>query len=465
MKFLDKIKNNVSTFVYSVFGVVTLVSSVAMLIWCIQGEKELTMNIIKTDVIVEDVAQKEYLVGQEFNTNGLYLKVQDQNIPASQCTISNDFSTSGRRSVTISYSVNENNTYEGTFDVNVLFVRNIFVEKLPTKVEVNEDNTFTADEDFQIYAELATRPETSEFVLDEKFNDRNIIALNEKMYTTNVIGSSKTPNFYTANLYCGNLNYSFNFYNNADKTFIVDAEKDIVKFSSDKENQDMILVVTSRDESYQTECIGNTEGFYIYSINEKQTLLPFKYQLSEKQEHFLSENITESHDLINNEYSLIYANTKFTVDASLFQSAVVNGLIYDDNGYKMVIDSDSRILNFTYLGDKTIAPKLTLYVTDYHFESSTGSGVSQGFYMYTNSLGENYKIRFYLQTWTWDHVPLSITKTDVYSDAYVGDYLTTKYSGDLQVSATYFVRGIGWTENDLFTATFDQWRLVAYNMA
>lgn len=467
MKLIDKIKNNVSTTVYSVLGVVTLVASISMLVWCIDGEREEVMNTIKTDVFLEDNVQKEYLVGQEINMSGIYLNVKDKKIPASECTISNDFSSSGLRSVTLTYPIDQYNSYEGSFDVNVLFVRNIFVERLPSKVVVNENNTFSTDDQFLIYAELASRPETSTFVVEEKYTDKIVIALDSSMYTTNVLSSAKTSSFYTANLYCGNLNYSFNFYNDADQTFIVNGEKDIVKYRNvDNTDEEMTLVVTSQDQTYQTDCIGTSQGYYIFNNKGEKTVLPFNYQLSEKQEHFLSENVVESLDYEAKEYSVTYQGKKFVAEANLFQSAVVNGLIYDDNGYKMVIDSDARRLDLTYEGTITEnKPRLTLYVTDYHFESSTGSGISQGFYMYTNKDGQTFKIRFYLQTWTWDHVPLSVTKTDVYATSYVGDYLTTKYSGALNASVSCFVRGVGWSEPDLFSATFDQWRLVAYNMA
>ena len=149
----------------------------------------------------------------------------------------------------------------------------------------------------------------------------------------------------------------------------------------------------------------------------------------------------------------------------MFQSAVVNGLIYDHNGYKMIIDSDSRKLDLHYNGDKVEnIPTLSLYITDYSFESSTGSGIAQGFYMYTTSNNITCKIKFYLQTWTWDHVPLSVTKSSVKETSYAGDYLSTKYSGDLMVDVFNFNRGIGW-DHDSFKASFDEWRLVCYNMA
>ncbi len=459
------IKHHLETFVYSLCGAITLLATVILFVWSWNGSIKKSSQIIATDVVAEEGVRTEYLVGQPFSMDGLSLEVKKKKIPATECSVYADFSGAGKKQVTLTYAVDATTSYQGIFEVEVYFVRNIYVEQLPSKIEVSEQNTFSCDEDFEVRAEIVGHPKTDVFDVIEENGIFSTIVLHEDCYTTNALESNKTKGFYFANLYCGNLSIPFYFYNDAGETFLVEAEKDILHFDSEGK-ESLTLVVTDRSHSYQTDCVGKTQGVYIYTDGEgKQEKLEFAYELKEKEECFLSKKVKEAHDSVQEKYQMTYQNESFSIEEGLFQSAVVGGLIYEDHGYLMVIDSESRYLDFAPENEET-KTSLHLYVTYYTFESSTGSGYAQGFYIFIDQDGNAHKMRFYLQTWTWDHVPLSITKVDnIENSVYVGDYLTIQYGGDLVVDVEQFVRGEGWTSQGKFVAAFDIWKVVVYNMA
>lgn len=473
MNIKNLFKNHLSTIIYSLFGVVTLTGSISLFTWSILGEQAEKLETLPAIVLSSEESQREYLVGQTFNTEGLSLNIGSESKPKiidiEDCVINANFTSAGYTKVEISYSPTINKTYTGYYDVNVLFVRNLKVLNAPTDIEVNEETkTFKTDDQFKVVAELASIPTTNDF--EYYLENQNVfIELQDNMYTTSVVESAKIDNYYSASLYCGNLTYSFNFYNNDDKTFLIKDEKDIVFFENENEDSKskLMLVITNRDGSYQTSCIGNTTGYYIYESKNEKQIIDFNYQLKETEEVFKSSNVLESKDDINNLYKVAINNETFVSESSLWQSAVVNGLIYDDGGYKLVVASNSRILNLEYIDtddNKDNNPSLSLYVSTFTFDTSTGSGISQGYYIFTTFDGESYRVPFYLQTWTWDHVPLSGLRGDYDSSCSVGDYLDAPYSGNLCADISVFVRGEG-RHNYQFRASFDAWRLVAYNMA
>lgn len=473
MKINNLLKKHLSTLMYSLFGFVTLVGSVSLFTWSILGEQAEKVETLPAIVLSSEESQKEYLVGQTFNTKGLSLNIGSESRPKiidiDDCVINANFTSAGYTRVEVSYSPTVNKTYTGYYDVNVLFVRSLKVLNAPKDIKVDEETkTFKTDEEFKVVAELATKPTTSDF--EYYLENQNIfIELEDDMYTTSVVESAKIDDYYSASLYCGNLKYSFNFYNNDDKTFLIKDEKDIVFFENengDSENK-LILVVTNRDVSYQTNCVGNTTGYYIYENGNQKDIFNFNFELKETEEVFNSLSVLESKDAINNLYKVSINNDTFVSESSLWQSAVVNGLIYDDGGYKLVAASNSRILELEYIDvddDKDNNPTLSLYVSTFSFDTSTGSGISQGFYIFKTFNGDSYKAPFYLQTWTWDHVPLSGLRGDYDSYCSVGDYLDAQYSGNLCADISVFIRGEG-RSNYQFRASFDAWRLVAYNMA
>lgn len=473
MKIFNWIKNNVSTCIYSLCGLITLGSTIGLVTWSIQGEQLGDVNIIEKEVITNEKTQIEYLVGQKVNTNELYLNIGTEDNPqlikASDCEITSNFKSAGHKEVTLTYSVDKNNAYQGKMDVYVHFVRNIIINKMPNEIIANEENkTFSTDESFSISAEISSLPKTNYFTLEETNDDSIKIKLTNDMYSTSIAESVNIDNFYSANIYCGNLTYNFNFYNEANKTFLVDSEKDVVFFENLDSNSSasLKLVITERDDSYQTECVGQTKGYYVYvDDNNQKTVLDFNFELTETSENYSSKDVKETKNESEDYYLVEYLNNSFKVQTNLWQSAVVNGLIYNDQGYKLVADSNSRLLDLTYLDENNLGdnPTLKLYVSTYTFSSSTGSGISQGFYIYDDGTGKTYKFHFYLQTWTWDHVPLSVNHNDQ-GEVSISDYLTTQYSGSLVTEIRVFIRGKG-TVTHKFTASFDEWRLVCYSMA
>ena len=477
----QKVLKFIKSMAYAIFGGVTVIIFGALIIWSALGAKEDVVTIYDAPLVIRQemelvdgitvykTVQTEYLVGQQFNPDCISLNIGSEAkpnlIPASECVIDADFSSGGNKRVMITYSPDANTSYRGYLNVSVYFVRGLEVVTQPTSVDVAEDGTFTCDDNFKIIAHLNTMPSDT-----DKFRPAgdNTVVLTPNMYTALAVESKRIDHYYTGSIYCGNLTYSFNFVNAAGRTFIVNSERNVVAFDNINEssNSKLTLIVTDAPDTYQHDSVGNTVGYYVYTGEDGQTSVhDFAYQLTETQEIMSSNGFVEAHN--NDVYSATYNGNTFTAAANVFQSAVVNGIILSDGPYLFVVESADRTLEFTRIanwqpGDGEQMPTLKLYVTYYYFDMSSGSGVSTGFYVYTNTNGEKVKIPFYMQTWVWDYVPLSGTKTPGDAEYKVTDYLTAQYIGDIQTEVKYWTRGNG-DVVDLFKAEFGDIRFAAYN--
>ncbi len=477
---------------YIAFAAITLIAGISLLAWTLSGEIERAVVTKQATIMVEGTWQEEYLVGQTFKTQGLSLNIGSEKKPRiisiDDCTISADFSSAGEESVEISYKADEYTVYAATKSVNVLPVRGLYIENYSDYITL-EGEKIIPSENFEGYAVLGKEPQTNAFGEVERVNEGWKIRLREDTYSSSCKQNASLPNFYTATIYCGSLSHSFNFFNAAEQSFVVGSINDIVTYKNDDENSQakMQLVVTDRDSGYQEDCTGETKGYYIYQNAEgEQSTLPFRYSLEEKAENLLSETqtagLTESSATVEEElyYAVSYAEESFSVSAEIFQSAVVGGRIYEDHGYKLVVNAKERILHFDYTPVNTADPKdplyvagsteeteqeegtiptLTLYVTDYDMNPllGTGNGWSKGVYIYTDRFGQSHKLTFYLQAWVWTYVPLSGNRTDVYDEVTVSDFVynyeapdehkwNSYHQGTFYATVSQFIRGEGFVE-------------------
>ncbi len=486
---------NLPTFLaYVVFGALTLAASVTLLIWTISGEVERAVQTLPAQFVAEGEWQTEYLVGQQFNPEGISVEIDGgKKIPAAECSVSADFTAAGKRTVELSYKLNDYTVYVAREQVTVIAVRAIYVENYSTYLTPTESG-FAPAEDFAAYAVLAGKPQTNAFSAAEQVANGYKIRLNEGDYRTSCKPNSSLPSFYTATLYCGTLTHEFHFYNAAERSFIVSSATSVVPYQNVAGGAEALhLVVTERAESYQIDCTGKTAGTYIYTAADGvQTSFPFAYELKEKEEIFSSRQQTNT--LVEStstaeegvRYEVSYGEKQFCVNADIFQNAVVGGRIYEDHGYKLVVGAKERILQLTYspanktdvkdpaydasateaiLAEEGVPPTLTLYVTAYDMNPllGTGNGWSRGVYIYTDRAGQSHKLPFYLQAWVWTFVPLSQNEGDAYDTVTVSDYVynyeapvdlqyNSYYQGTFYASVSQFVRGEG-VVNERFCAT------------
>lgn len=475
--------------IYSIWGIVTATGAGIFLKWAKDGDSMSGVNVIEKSVVLKENAQKEYLLRQKFNYEDVYLNVGDENNPslikASDCRVEYDFSKAGDAKVYLTVAKDSTTNYRGTFDVDVLFVRHIAIDNLGTNITTDiENRTIELDEDFVGYVEINGQPRTNyfDYHYDEE-NNKHLIKLDQSMYSTTVSESSTTKGCYLANIYCGNLSYSFNYYQGCGKTFYVTSEKDVVKFNSDDESS-LTLIVTEKDsDSYSMSCVGKTKGTYIYrDIEGNEFLSEFNYELKEKSFVFTSEAATET--LNGNEYKVLMKNNQFTVSKNNFEGAVVNGIIHEDHGYQLVVNSDKNILNIP-LKDKesTSLSTLTLYVTKSTFDPTQGRGTAYGYYIYTNNGVKSYKLRFHVEAWGYQHIPLSssdiesnspdrnvkLSETVFLQEDENGNVIfdsnwnaSPVYFPDLEVNLDVYVRGEGFVRQDVFYTDYASWQAAAF---
>ncbi len=522
-KALAFVKKHLQYFVYGLSGIATVILAACLLTWMMKGKVEQVVQMKNATLVCENELATEYLVRQSFNPDGAELDIGSKRIPIEECQINADFSSAGDKTVRIIYQASEYLSYVAEFDCRVYFVRSLDIESYPNSIAVDGDSA-VADEHFKMHAILAEKPETDVFGDVKAVDGGYRIELDENTYTYTLTEDLSTRGFYGISYYCGNVSASFSFYNAAGKSYIVESTKDIVKFQKsapealddgqDGENvtdtpteesaEGLTLIVTQKTPSYQTHGVGKSSGYYVYNDGETETEYAFSYELKDKEEAFGSSYVAEAFD--GEKYSATVDGNTFVANRAEWQSAVVNGNIVDDNGFKVVIGSDDRILHFTYRAPEleepteptdptdtpdtdepteptaddsteptepeTALPSLTLYICSYDMNPllGTGNGYSYGVYIYTDRSGVSHKMSFYMQAWTWTYVPLSSThSSDITADASVSDIVVNealpdddpnKYNsytrGTLFAHVSFFERGEG-VITDTFTAPEEEW--------
>ena len=473
------VKKHLQYFVYGAVGVLTVIFASVMLAWALKGESARTLTVKNAVVVCDEGVElkTEYLVRQSIQTDGVSIDLGNGNtVPLSECAVDADLTSAGKKTVNIVYSPDAYLTYNASFNIDVIFVRGMEIESYPQKITV-EDGQARAD-GLVMYATLAQKPTSDIFGEATETPLGWRIRLSEGMYDSVCTADALVSSFYGITYMCGDVSARFSFYNAADRSFIVTSAKDIVFFEGDEKaaqaGAKLTLVVTDRAD-YTLDCTGKTVGSYILERGVGTKTLDFEYEHTDREELFSSVGAEEARD--GDGYIVRYDGMEFTANAAEWQSAVVNGNIVDDNGYKFVVDSDRRILRFDYMlatddeiiAEPTAEPSLTLYVTDYDMNPllGTGNGYSRGVYLYTDVNGKSYKMKFYLQAFVWTYVPLSANYADPYADATVSDVVYNKDAppelqynsymrGELRATVSCFVRGAG-IVRDVFTAQEEQW--------
>lgn len=264
-------------------------------------------------------------------------------------SVNADLSAAGEKQIEVVYKVSDYVTYRAAVPATVYFVRAVEVTSYPDVVSITDDGA-ELDSSFEIYATLGQKPLTDVFGEVEKDGEKGWrIKLNDTMYTQSVIEDTRLKQFYTLSFYCGNLSTEFSFYNAAGRSFIVNSTRDIVAYENSDLSGDeqLTLIVSERDKSYQQGEQGGSKGNYVYKNGAGvETVLPFAFELTATEEILKSQNIEEAH--AEQAYYATVDDVEFVADEVLWQSAVVNGAIVDDHGYKVVIGSERRILRFEY---------------------------------------------------------------------------------------------------------------------
>lgn len=476
-----KLKNkNLSAIVYAVFGVITLAIFLPLFVWSFFGRESTDVEILEAEVLLAENVRREYLVGETFSTEGISLNVgtreNPQIVQVSECEVDADLSAAGNRKVTLTYAPNQYTNYVGSYNIKVYFVRNLYAAMQPETVTVNADGTFSTDEGFELCAELDSVPgPSSGFERVSGAGKESVIRLTPSLYSTKAVESVSVEGYYAASVFCGNLTYSFNFFHSATRTFLVQSEKNVVIYENmdTSSSASLKLIVTQTSESYQSDCTGESAGYYVYTAEDgAESIYDFRYELTEAEELFkspVSAGGIANENKENERYSVRCCGDSFTVRTDLWESAVVNGVVYTDGEYKLVVDSEARILELTNCGEAG-KETLTLYISDYTFDMSTGSGISKGFYIYTDENGAKQKFRFFMQTWTWTYVPLSARYADAYAEGYIGDYMhnsekpeVSNYTGPMFADVHVYTRENGW-QNIQFTIDMASLLKAAYNM-
>ncbi len=391
-------KHLIAVIAYSIALIALLVTALCLLSWARSGDAERVVSVKGARLVALDkdnppTLAEEYIVGQQFDTHGwalafdgktvmlntddIYEKYVEKELAKhddieagseqynallekltkegtkydgaikelEKVTVATEFGSAfEHKRVRITYKKSDYLSYMAEVDGRALYVRAVEVRSYPEYVDMSSGAPVIG-EGFSVAAVLGNKPETDAFGEYEEVRGGWKINLTPAMYTVSVVSDDSLDGFYTMSLVCGDVSTEFSFYNAAEQSFVVSSKNNVVKYTTDAADKALTLVVTERSEGYQLDCKGKSSGKYIYTRGENSTVYDFGYELDGKNEIFASESaVDDGRDADG--YTATVDGTAFRAQTDVWQGAVVNGIIVDDSGFRMVIDSDKRILRF-----------------------------------------------------------------------------------------------------------------------
>lgn len=394
-------KHAVAVIAYSIAVIAIFITAMCMLSWALEGAAEQTVAVKSAALVAIDrnnppSLKEEYIVGQEFDTHGWALEFdgkavmlnaddiyekyvqneldkRDDLVPGSEeyaklaekltalgskydkaikeldkVSVTTEFNAAyENKRVRFVYKKSDYVSYAAEVKGRVLYVRAVEVGRYPEFVNMT-GGAPVIGEDFEVYAVLGNKPQTDAFGEYEEVRGGWRIKLGRNMYTLSAVTDDALENFYTLTLVCGDVSTEFSFYNAAGRSFVVGSKNNVVEYETDAAGKALTLVVTQRDDGYQLNCKGKSSGSYIYTDGNVSAVYDFEYELDGTNENFRSDAAV-SESRTQTAYAATVDGTVFSAQADVWQGAVVNGLIVDDHGFKMVIGSEKRILEFEYL--------------------------------------------------------------------------------------------------------------------
>ncbi len=283
-----------STILYIVLGGASLALSGALIPWAISGEQKATTEIAlhEASVVPNPNVRGEYLVGEEFESEGLFLDIGGREVAFSDCELSYDFSSGGEKVVTASFE-EENDHYEGYYRVTVYAIRHLDIRD--KTLTLKSDGTFDASR-LIVWAELATPahefPRPAEFPNPED----TVAVLSPSQYVFEVKETSEYG-FYEASVTAGGAKSSWNHaVPSPDRPEVSSAER-ILHLENGSGTSDKLTLYcqnsTANFSPWQGEGSNEVTGTYVLESNGNKKQFKFRYRIDGWTSSFLSSEYGE----------------------------------------------------------------------------------------------------------------------------------------------------------------------------
>lgn len=299
----------------------TIVITASLLIWAGENDKNSELNIINTNVVLEDNARKEYLVGETIDKTGVSLNVENNLI--TDFTINCDTSSAGVKKVEVSY-LKDGNNYIGYYPITVLTIRHYDIRSYPTSFTTNEDGT-TTPVGLVIWAELNAAPKEFPTVN----NYETAIEIPSSLIETKVSLNEENDSEYAVELTIGSTKLNYYCVELLNSTIILDSSDRILTFANKSNTEDKLTLYVTQIESNGNDKENGAVGFYLFEdAAGNKELLDFRFYLDGYSSHFNSlscnQGLKDEYDSSDEGYNVTYKGINFHAEKLPWHKAILN---------------------------------------------------------------------------------------------------------------------------------------------
>ncbi len=317
--------------VYAIFITISLGMAIGLFVWSAKTEVMGLDVIHEATVITTESTVTEYVVGEKVITDGVTLKLDDGRIiTAENYVVDADFTTAGKKAVTLTYEEN-GEKYAGKYPVDVLLIRHFDLRSYPAAmIADNGEYNVTG---FTLWAELSGAPKTDRFSLTAEHPDwTTTVVIPNDMYTVSV-DKPEDSDICTATVSVGSKKVSF-------KSLSVTSAFDMGKANgvvnvmpltnnADGGTEQLYLMITQR-ETNNSDSDG-AKGIYVLKTASGYSYYNFSYNIDAGwTSHFTSSNFNEG--LTENTPEVKEGNWVYTVEISADRNPTGRALSFTANG-------------------------------------------------------------------------------------------------------------------------------------
>lgn len=299
----------------------TIVLSTSLLLWANENNGNSELNIIQTDVVLDNSVRQEYLVGETIDTNGVSLKVGNDLI--TDLKINYDTSSAGVKKVEVSYLQNGNN-YIGYYPITVLSIRHYDIRSYPSSFTTNEDGTTTPN-GLVVWAELNAAPKEFPTVN----NYATAIEIPSNMIETKLTINETNSSEYAVELTIGSMKLNYYCVELLNSTIILNSEQRILSFSNNNGTEERLTLYVTQIESNGNDGVNGALGYYLFedALGNKE-LLDFSFYLNGYTSNFTSssfnQGLVDSYDSSNEGYNVTYKGITFHAEKLPWHKAILD---------------------------------------------------------------------------------------------------------------------------------------------
>ncbi len=323
-----KIFSTKKNIIYSVFIALTVLLGFIMFTWTLTEKHNGEVILYDTEVVMDDTAITEYIIGETVNTDGIKMYLDGKEV---EFTAEADFSSAGIKEVKLTYE-DENGKHVGNYPVNVYTVKHFDLRSFPASLyKTNKGYIMNG---LTLWAALSDNIYSERFMLTpENPKWYNTVQLSNDVYKLDQKEDEKTGIVKTTVNFGSYSSVSFNSLvvgGGFDASRVNGAIKVMPLYNNDEENADRLtlFIKTATTNVSTSGRKMEATGVYVYENhsggNVSYEYIDFSYWMDDFYgSHFTSSGITETlaDDTIN--YFAEYNGRTFTAKGAEWRAAFI----------------------------------------------------------------------------------------------------------------------------------------------